>query len=236
MNAERQTIRAALDACPTAEVSLRMKKHAGIDLDNIPAKYGDSVDKARSYMADKINISAVYQIFKIASIGEDRVTLENGTAFTGAMVPRICKGAEYLACFVATLPAFNDIRDTMGDIMEDYFLDVWGTVYAECGTAMAERSLKELLKGSGYRAASPWNPGQHRFELCNQRPLFELLKPEDIGCVLDKHMRMIPFKSTSGIIPILSESTPEEQDLIPCDFCEKKATCPASRARKQADI
>ena len=236
MNCERQILRMPLDACPMDEVSLRMKKHAGIDLAAIPAKYGDSVDKAKAYMADKISIAAVYQIFKIDSIGEDSVTLENGTRFTGGMVPRICKGAEYVACFVATLPSFNDIRDTMGDIMEDYFLDVWGTVYAECGTAMVERSLKEQLLSSGYRSASAWNPGQHRFELCNQRPLFELLKPEEIGCVLDKHMRMIPFKSTSGIIPILKQEIPEEQDLIPCDFCDKKLTCPASRARKQADI
>lgn len=233
MNAERHILGAALDVCPADEVSLRMKKHAGIDLDNIPVKYGDSVEKARAYMSEKVSVAAVYQVFKIDSIAEDKVTLENGTCFTGAMIPRICRDADYIACFVATLPSFNDIRDTMGDIMEDYFLDVWGTVYAECGTSMVERSLKEQLAGSGYRAASPWNPGQHRFELCNQRPLFELLKPEDIGCVLDKHMRMIPFKSTSGIIPILKDEIPEESDLIPCDFCDKKHTCPASRARKQ---
>jgi len=236
MNCERQILKMPLDACPMDEVSLRMKKHSGIDLAAIPAKYGDSVDKARAYMADKVNIAAVYQIFRIESIGEDSVTLENGARFTGAMVPRICKGAEYLACFVATLPAFNDIRDTMGDIMEDYFLDLWGTVYSECGTAMTEASLKEQLSGTGYRSASAWNPGQHRFELCNQRPLFELLKPEEIGCVLDRHMRMIPFKSTSGIIPILKQEISEENDLIPCDFCDKKLTCPASRARKQAGI
>ncbi len=234
MNTERHILGAALDICPANEVSLRMKKHAGIDLAAIPAKYGDSVDKAKAYMADKISVAAVYQIFRIGSADSDRITLEDGTVFTGTMVPRICNGAEYIACFVATLPTFNDIRDTMGDIMEDYFLDVWGTVYAECGTSMVERSLKELLSGSGYRAASPWNPGQHRFELCNQRPLFELLQPEDIGCVLDKHMRMIPFKSTSGIIPIIPQNIPEEKDLIPCDFCEKRHTCPASRARKQA--
>ena len=236
MNCERQILKMPLDACPMDEVSLRMKKHAGIDLAAIPAKYGDSVDKAKAYMADKISIAAVYQIFKISSADEEGVTLENGARFTGGMVPRICTGAEYIACFVATLPAFNDIRDTMGDIMEDYFLDVWGTVYAECGTAMVEASLKDSLAGSGYRSASAWNPGQHRFELCNQRPLFALLNPEEIGCVLDRHMRMIPFKSTSGIIPILREELPSEQDLIPCDFCDKKLTCPASRARKQADI
>ena len=236
MNCERQILKMPLDACPMDEVSLRMKKHAGIDLAAIPAKYGDSVDKAKAYMADKISIAAVYQIFKISSVDEEGVTLENGARFTGAMVPRICRGAEYIACFVATLPAFNDIRDTMGDIMEDYFLDVWGTVYAECGTAMVEASLKDSLAGSGYRSASAWNPGQHRFELCNQRPLFALLNPEEIGCVLDKHMRMIPFKSTSGIIPILEQEISEENDLIPCDFCDKKLTCPASRARKQAGI
>lgn len=236
MNAERHILGAALDVCPADEVSLRIKKHAGIDIDNIPAKYGDSVEKSRAYMADKINIAAVYQIFRISSVDEDGITLENGTRFTGAMVNRICSGADYIACFVATLPSFNDIRDSMGDIMEDYFLDVWGTVYAECGTSMVENSLRETLAGSGYRAAASWNPGQHRFDLSNQRPLFELLKPEDIGCVLDRHMRMIPFKSTSGIIPILREDTPEENGLIPCDFCDKKRTCPASRARKQADV
>jgi len=233
MNQNRQVLNIPIGAVPREEAALRMKKHAGIDVDNVPAKYGSSVTDAHGYIESRLKIAAVYQIFSVASVGENEAVLQNGVRFTGEMAPRILKGAKYAACFVATLPGFNDVRDTMDDIMDNYFLDTWGTVYAECGTAMVESSLAARLDGSGYRAAYAWNPGQHRFDLCNQRGLFALLQPEDIGCVLDKHMRMIPFKSTSGVIPIFAEDTPRENDLIPCDFCSMGRTCPASKARNR---
>ena len=135
---------------------------------------------------------------------------------------------------MATLPGFNDIRDAMGDMMEDYFLDTWGTVYAECALFWMEKHLHGSLSGSGQRSAFSWNPGQHKFDLLNQKPLFQLLRPEEIGCTLDRHMRMIPFKSASGIVPIVPESVPAAEDLVPCALCPLGKTCPASKARLQS--
>lgn len=233
MDHERIVCHIPLSEFPLDEIALRLKKHTGIDLENIPAKYGSSVTDSQAFLLKESKISIVYQCFDIASVGEKDVTLTTGHRFTGVMPPRILQNAQQVVCFVASLAGFNDIKDSMPDVMDNYFLDTWGTVYAEYGMFWMETHLAAQLKGSGQRSAFSWNPGQHKFELLNQRPLFDLLKPDDIGCVLDKHMRMIPFKSTSGIIPIVPEHIPADKDLIPCDFCSMGKECPASKSRRR---
>ncbi len=233
MNYERNVIHIPLRELPYEEIALRFQKHTGIDLSDIPAKYGSSVTDARSFIDERLELVIVYQCFDIKEIGEKEVTLATGHRFTGPMPSRILKNAEQVVCFVASLPGFNDIRDAMQDFMDEYFLDIWGTVYAEYGLFWMETHLRDSYKGTPQRSAYSWNPGQHKFELRNQKPLFELLKPEDIGVTLDRHMRMIPFKSTSGIIPVVPETVPDSEDLVPCELCPMQKTCPASKARRR---
>lgn len=233
MNDQRNVIYIPLRELPYEEIALRFQKHTGIDLSDIPAKYGSSVTDAKSFVDDRLELVIVYQCFDIKEIGEKEVTLTTGHRFTGPMPSRILKNADQVVCFVASLPGFNDIRDAMQDFMDEYFLDIWGTVYAEYGLFWMETHLRDFYKGTDKRSAYSWNPGQHKFELRNQKPLFELLKPEDIGVTLDKHMRMIPFKSTSGIIPVVPETVPDTEDLIPCELCPMQKTCPASKARRR---
>lgn len=231
MDHERHILRIPLGDCPREEVALRLKKHAGVDLDAVQEKYGSSVRDAQELLCRSLEIAVVYQCFTVDSVGENEVLLAGGQRFTGSMPPRILEKAEQVVCFVATLPGFQSLRDSTGDVMVDYFLDTWGTVYAECGQRWLETLLADQLAAEGQRPAYAWNPGQSQFELRNQKTLFSLLQPEDIGCTLDKHMRMIPFKSTSGIIPVLAKDVPAEEDLIPCEFCSLGKTCPASKAR-----
>lgn len=210
-----------------------LQKHTGIDLSDIPDKYGDSVLNAQKIITENLTLTAVFDIFPISSIEEEKVTVAEEEYFTGKMAPKILQNSQQVICFVVTLPGFNELHDSVTDIMENYFMDTWGTVYTEAGEAWLRDYLKQQLKDTVYRNTPAWNPGQHQFELSNQRPLFNLLKPEDTGCTLDKHLRMIPFKSTSGIMGIVPKNISEEQDLIPCDFCSLGKTCPASKSRKR---
>ena len=63
--------------------------------------------------------------------------------------------------------------------------------------------------------------------------LKRVMSAKDMGVTLDKHMRMIPFKSTSGIIPVVPADVPDSEDLVPCELCPMQKTCPASKARRR---
>ena len=232
MQLERTIVHIPLDQCPPSEMAMRLKKHAGVDIDDIPSKYGNSVLEAQALIREKLTLSIVYQCIDITGIEGDKVMTSTGHCFSGKMAPRILKGAEQVVCFVGTLAKFNDLRDSSPDVMVNYFWDTWGSIYAECGQSWVEQDLTQRLKDTGQRRAYAWNPGQYQFDLINQRPIFDLLEPDSIGCTLDKHLRMLPFKSTSGIIPILPATAPPELDLLPCDFCIMRTTCPASKSAK----
>ena len=231
MQLERTIVHIPLVECPRSEVALRLKKHVGLDIDHVPDKYGSSVLDAQALICKELTLSIVYQCIDVVGTQGDTVMTSTGHCFTGRMAPRILKDAQQVVCFVATLAHFNDLRDSSSDVMVNYFLDTWGSIYAECGQSWVEKRLTQSLHGSGQRRAYSWNPGQYQFDLINQRPIFDLLQPECINCTLDRHLRMLPFKSTSGIIPILSKTIPVESDLLPCDFCILSSICPASKSK-----
>lgn len=232
MQLERTVIQIPLEQCSSSEVALRLKKHAGVEIDAIPAKYGSSVTDAQALILEHLQLSIVYQCVDVTETLGDKVMTSSGHCFSGHMAPRILRGAEQVVCFVTTLARFNELRDSSPDVMVNYFLDTWGSIYAECGQSWVEHDLAQRLEGSEQRKAYAWNPGQYQFDLINQRPIFDLLQPDSIGCTLDKHLRMLPFKSTSGIIPILPTTVSPESDLLPCDFCMMRTTCPASKSTK----
>ena len=231
MTNNRTILQVPYEQC--SKTAYYLKKHTGIDLSDIPEKYGFSVINAQKTLMEQLTLTVVFDRFPVNRIEENKVIVHDSSCFTGKMAPRILKHAKEVICFVVTLPGFHEVHDSVIDVMENYFLDTWGTVYVEAEEAWLKDYLDTILENSDTRKTPAWNPGQHEFELANQHPLFELLQPEDIGCKLDKHLRMIPFKSTSGIIGIVPKDIPEEEDLIPCDFCPLSPTCPASKSRKE---
>jgi len=198
---------------------------SGVNPDNADPKYGTAVEDARKLISEQCEIAIVYNRFRISNRDDNSITLESGEKFTGKMPVLALKDADELYAFVVVLSGYSSLN--CDDVMIEYFADTWGSAYVECAQALLANKILEKLKEEGMKRTHLWSPGQHSFELKNQQTLFDLLKPEDIGCTLTKRLMMVPVKACSSIIGIIPADTTEL--LKPCDYCQFGKTCPSSK-------
>ncbi len=222
METNRTLIRKPLAEITHAEEFFR--RLSGIDPANVPEKYGDAVTRAREILLSRAEAVLLMRRVSILARSDDEVQLEHGATLRGAMPPRVLAGAEEVICFVGTLAGFSAESD---DMMEEYFIDTWGSAYIEAAQARLAGEVQDALAKEGNMRTHLWCPGQHQFELANQAALFQLLSPEDVGCTLTKRFMMMPTKSVSGIMGIVPLGT--EGLLRPCDFCRFRPTCPSTQ-------
>ena len=203
------------------------KRHTGIDLADIPEKYGDSVLQAQKSI-ESLKIRAVYQCADIAEQSDRAVTLSTGEVLAGKIPPMLLKDSAQVVCLVVSLTGYEALLVQTEDIMENCFLDSWGSTYIEVAAEWVLDRVRRDLAAENLHTTHMWCPGQHEFDLTNQRALFQLLQPEEIGCTLAKSCKMIPVKSISGIVGVIGENT--VSTILPCDFCTLQPTCPASKS------
>lgn len=218
-------------AIPKAEltqVPAYFKKHTNIDYPDVSQKYGFSVTNTYNFIVADLEIDAVIQSFDISKIQEDRVILKNGEQFSGKMPGRILENSEKVICFVLSIKNFDVKSQILKDSMEKYFFDIWGTSFIENAESWLRDYVSNGLSALKLKQTHVWNPGQHQFELNNQRSIFKLLNPEDIGVQLSSSMKMNPIKSISGIIGVINQD--ETNNLNPCDFCSLHKTCQVSKS------
>ena len=209
------------------EVNLHFKRLSGIDVADIPTKYGDTVIQAKNTIRDNLKLFILYKCENIKEMSEEEVFLENGMVYKGKMPVRILKDAEQVITSVCTLKGFKELVEKESDFLVQYFMDTWGSAYVESSQAWLGKKLMEELQTENKSRTHVWSPGQYGFDLQNQRTIFELLCPEEVGCTLTKKLMMVPVKSASGIIGVIN---PDVKDLLlPCDFCSLGAKCPASK-------
>ena len=225
MTTDRIILRKKLDEL--VDVAPFFKKLTRIDVNNVPKRYGDDVTDAQKMLVEGAEIVIVYKICDIESVGDDEVVLKDDVKLTGEMPPKILADSKRLISCLITLQGFTEVADKTDDMMIGYFLDAWGSVYVESAQAWLGKYLKEELAKEGLKRTHLWSPGQHNFDLENQTALFEVLKPEEVGCVLTKNYMMKPVKSASGIWGIVDKDI--KSVLLPCNFCPFGAKCPSSK-------
>ena len=113
------------------------------------------------------------------------------------------------------------------DVTEQYFLDAWGSTYVESAQAWLANYLQCELESVGKKRTYMWSPGQHKFDLSNQKVVFDILQPEEEGCTLNESYMMSPVKTGSGIWGVLDMDV--EDLLLPCDYCELAEKCPSAK-------
>lgn len=220
MNTDPILIQKKLSDIPNANGYFQ--RLSGIDPAAVPEKYGESVDAAHTALLERATLSLLVRRMPILRQNEEEVQLAEDIFLRGAMPPKVLSQAEEVICFVGTLTGFSSESD---DMMAEYFIDTWGSAYIEAGQAWLAAQVQTALSAEGKARTHLWCPGQHQFELNNQRALFALLHPEDVGCTLTKRLMMVPAKSVSGIMGIVPAGT--ENLLVPCDFCRFRPTCPS---------
>jgi hypothetical protein len=124
----------------------------------------------------------------------------------GLVVGRVYPRAEGLALFVATLgeavPA--RIRHLFDEdaLAEGFMLDAVASAGADLlAERLSERYRHKLVEqGKPHARVLPYSPGYCGWPTRGQRPLFEALRPEEIGVTLNDSCLMSPIKTVSGVL------------------------------------
>jgi len=144
----------------------------------------------------------------------------------GCVVGQVSSRAEALALFVATLgeavPA--RIRRLFDEdaLAEGWMLDAVASAGADLlAERLAERYRRKLVEqGNDDVHVLPYSPGYCGWPTRGQQPLFDALRPEEIGVTLNDSCLMSPLKSVSGVLLAGSgEAHRFRPDFPFCDDC-----------------
>jgi hypothetical protein len=144
------------------------------------------------------------------------------------VVGRVYPRAQSLALFVATLgealPA--RIRQLFGDeaLAEAWMLDAVASAGADLlAGRLAERYRRALAGGATDVRVLPYSPGYCGWPTRGQRPLFDALRPEEIGVTLNDSCLMSPIKTVSGVLVAApAEAHRFRPDFPFCDECQTR--------------
>jgi hypothetical protein len=143
------------------------------------------------------------------------------------VVGRVYPRAGGLALFVATLgealPA--RIRQLFDEdaLAEAWMLDAVASAGADLlADRLAERYRRALVaRGLDDTRVLPYSPGYCGWPTRGQQPLFEALRPEEIGVTLNDSCLMSPIKTVSGVLVAgPGEAHRFRPDFPFCDECQ----------------
>ena len=201
------------------KANMFFKATSKVDPADVPKRFAKYVMPARKLVEENCSVAITCDWFKL-----DEVPL------TGEMPARVFAGCDRVLCYVATLRGYEELcksEELQDEMLLSFFVDSWGRAFVEAATTVIGDLADEEAKDCGGTRTHSWCPGQHNFDLSNQRVLFALLKPEEIGCTLSDSLLMHPIKSASGVVGVMTDG---EAELIkPCDFCPHTETCPSHK-------
>ncbi len=170
---------------------------------------------------------------EIDAAGLERVLAPLGIARDALVVGRVAPRAEALALYVATLgealPA--RIRHLFDEeaLAEGWMLDAVASAGADLlAQRLAARFEARLAeRGRAGLRALPYSPGYCGWPTRGQRPLFDALRPDEVGVTLNDSCLMSPIKSVSGVLVAgPAEAHRFRPDFPFCDECRTRECGP----------
>jgi hypothetical protein len=181
--------------------------------------------------------AACYESYPIEAVLHSRLHLAGGARIGGGMLTSVVAGAEELVLAVCTIgPALDErVREhrAEGRHFEMLMLDALGTwaMHKLRGSFCQHRHAE--LSPRGWRVSAPLSPGDSGWPIREQRVIFNLLDPGQIGVALDAGYVMRPLHSLSlalgaGAGPMGTEG------LLPCEVCSIRDRCRYATTREPA--
>ena len=194
--------------------------------DKVMKKLSTQFHETKKKVFENSRIEYCMKKVSLDSIDENSVTMAGGISFESQTLASVLGKSEELILCVITIHGYDQVEKAANDGLDMLFVDGWGTALVECGYSYMQQKLEEELKKHDLFSTHGWSPGQHNVDITLQEPLFDVLKPQEIGVKLSKTYMMYPKKSISGIIGI--GSNPSQKGLRACDVCPRRDTCPSA--------
>ena len=204
-----------------------------MDGDKVMKKFSQQFNDTKAKILENVSVHYIIKSYSINEICEDTVRLEQGIDLECKMLSRVLDKSEEVMFSVVTVQGYDELEDNAAGTMEALFLDGWGTAVLSCGHDILTRKLKEELEKKDIITTSEWSPGQHQVSIALQEPLFENLKPEEIGVTLSESLMMHPKKSESGFTGLGHDR--KQSQIVPCDVCPRRETCPSAHGTGECD-
>jgi len=186
------------------------------------------LQKAIALGSTLIDPKGIYDLFPVAKIEKDRLILENGESFRSEHLCKLLEGAEKIVVMCCTIgPALEEkVRELNeeGNYGEAYFLDIYGATAVGRAMFSLFKELLEEFKFKGYGTTVYMEPGQLDWNIRDQRVVFRLISPEDIGVTLNESNMMSPVKSTTAVFGI-GDPAKVKKGSFSCESCPKRETC-----------
>jgi hypothetical protein len=163
-----------------------------------------------------LECKAAYTVSYVDKRQEGTLVID-GVSFVSKVLRKNLDQVERVFPYVITIgPGLEETVRQCADVLEQYYLDVVGTV----ALAGARQQLIDHLRSKyGLDKVSMMSPGSLAdWPLEQQRPLFALLGngPADLGVSLTDTFLMLPKKSVSGIC------FPAEVSFFSCQLCARE--------------
>ena len=213
-----QTVRQWTSAPPPVDAARILRVHKYTDPSKVRPVIRDAAEKAVGEAAKLAVPSAHYVVNAIESLESGRLRLACGINFDCAAFDQHLCGARHLLAFVMTIGPRLDatVLSLVEDVFEPLdalFLETAGWLTIEAATKNFARHLKEefaahgrsltLRMGPGYDYRSHNGGGRVRWDLWQQRELFQMFEGTDLPVELMESCAMLPKMSRSGVFGLI---------------------------------
>ena len=169
----------------------------------------------------------IYEVHETTGTEDGAVALGTGR-FSGKILARVLEGSDLAAVYAVTLGPDLDGEasrlSAAGDVLSSVLMDSAGSlILGRAAVAFVGKIYDAEASPRGYSVTPPFGPGQCRWDLAEQRVLFDLIVPSRIGITLTDTYLMIPKKSVSGILGVGKPGAIFTK--TPCQICSRK-DCP----------
>ena len=168
----------------------------------IPAEVETLIQESYTTALSLIDIKYRYKIIKINELKGSTITLDDGINFTSLHFKNSFTTSSSVILYVLTTGA--PISDKIDDLMDaapdkGYALDIMASNITDYSSLHFLVKLFLEANEQGENITDKYSPGYCTWNITEQKNLFKILKPEDIGITLTETCLMIPRKSVSGI-------------------------------------
>ena len=146
---------------------------------------------------------AAWEVVRVRSVEEDRVTLENGVTFSGSFIAEKLAGCSRAAVTLCTVGSEIDghIRSCFdsGDYLRGMAADIIALSALECVGRHLWQRLADDIRGTELGMTARLSPGDGGWPLEEQARIFACLRGGDIGVTQTASGMLEPVRSVSAV-------------------------------------